>query len=99
MGVITKARNGLGTAIMITGFILLFGAGILILIWTLAVLTSAYGWWGLLIGLVLAPITDVLSLFIVWFATGYFPYYMLIIYVLGLVGMGIVALGTFTRKD
>jgi len=93
MGLIKKARTGLGRAIQIIGIILWLVTGLVVFIWTLYVLFSVFGIWTIFVGLILAPITYVASIFIVWFSTGIFPLIMLIPYVASWVGMGLIALG------
>jgi hypothetical protein len=93
MGLIEKARTGLGCTIQIIGGILWAGAGLVVFIWTLYVLFHTFGAWTILIGLLLAPITYVASILIVWFSTGIFPLIMLIPYVASWVGIGIIAIG------
>ena len=93
MGLIKKARTGLGCTIQIIGGILWAGAGLVVFIWTLYVLFSTFGVWTIFVGLLLAPVTYVASILIVWFSTGIFPLIMLIPYVASWVGIGIIAIG------
>jgi hypothetical protein len=93
MGLIKKARTGVGRAIQIIGIILWLVTGLAVFIWTLYVLFSVFGIWTIFVGIIFAPITYVASIFIVWFSTGIFPLIMLIPYVASWVGMGLIALG------
>jgi len=93
MGLIKKARTGVGRAIQIIGMILWLGTGLVVFIWTLYVLFSVFGIWTIFVGLIFAPITYIASIFIVWFSTGIFPLIMLIPYVASWLGIGIIAIG------
>jgi hypothetical protein len=93
MGLIKKARTGFGRTIQILGVIIWLVAGIVVFIWTLYVLFATFGIWTIFVGLFLAPITYLASIFIVWFSTGVFPVILLIPYVASWLGMGIIAIG------
>ena len=93
MGLVKKARTGIGCFVQIIGAILWLGCGLLMFVWTLYVLFSTFGAWIIFVGLFLAPITYAASIFIIWFSTGVFPIILLIPYVLSWVGMVIVGIG------
>ena len=93
MGLIRKARTGVGRTIQIIGMILWLIAGLVVFIWTLYVLFSTFGIWTIFVGLFLAPITYVASIFIVWFSTGIFPVIMLLPYITSWVGMILAGVG------
>lgn len=90
---IRKARTGVGCFVQTIGGILWLGCGLLMFIWTLYVLFSTFGIWTIFVGLLLAPITYVASIFIIWFSTGIFPMILLIPYLLSFIGMVIISLG------
>jgi hypothetical protein len=94
IGPIKKARTGFGCFVQIIGGILWFGCGLLLSIWTLYVLFSTFGIWTIFVGIILAPITYVASIFVIWFSTGVFPVVLLIPYVLSFIGMAIISLGS-----
>ena len=93
MGFIKKARTGTGCFVQIIGGILWVGGGLTVLIWTLFVLFSIFGVWTIFVGLLLAPITYVASILIVWFTTGIFPVIMLFPYIASWVGMILLGVG------
>ncbi|MCX6009229.1 MAG: hypothetical protein NTW48_04230 [Chloroflexi bacterium] len=93
IGFIKKARTGTGRFMQIIGIIIWFGCGLLMFIWTLYVLFSTFGAWAIFVGLFLAPITYVASIFIIWFSTGVFPIILLIPYILSWVGMLLMGFG------
>jgi hypothetical protein len=99
MGLFKKARTGLGCTIQIIGGILWAGAGLVVFIWTLYVLFSLFGVWTIFVGLILAPVTYVASILIVWFSTGIFPLVMLIPYVVSWVGMGVMYVGSIISGE
>ncbi len=93
MGVIKKARTGAGCFVQIIGGILFVGSGLVVFIWELYVLFTAFGAWTILIALVLAPITYFAAIFIVWFSTGVFPVIVLILWLTSWLGVGIIYVG------
>lgn len=100
MGLISKARTGTGRLIQVIGGILWVGCGLLMFIWTLYVLFSIFGIWTIFVGLLLAPVTYVASIFIIWFSTGIFPVILLIPYIASFGGLTLVAVGgAITGED
>ena len=93
MGLFKKARTVLGRTIQIIGYILWVVAGLALLIWTLFVLFSTFGVWTIFVGLILAPVTWLASVFIIWFSTGVFPVILLIPYVVSFIGVALVGIG------
>jgi hypothetical protein len=93
MPLIKKARTGVGWVVQIIGGILWIGCGILMLIWALYVLFTLFGWWTILVGLLLFPVTYIASIFIVWFSTGSFPLILLAPYIASFIGLGLLGLG------
>lgn len=93
MGLISKARTGTGHFIQIIGGLLWGACGLLMFIWTLYVLFSIFGIWTIFVGLLLAPVTYVASIFIIWFSTGIFPVLLLIPYIASFFGLVLVAIG------
>ena len=92
-GLISKARTGTGRFIQIIGGLLWGVCGLLMFIWTLYVLFSIFGIWTIFVGLLLAPVTYVASIFIIWFSTGIFPVLLLIPYIASFFGLVLVAIG------
>jgi len=86
-------RKATGTTLGVVGIILWILSGLACLVWTLYVLFSIFGVWTIFVGLLLAPITYIASIFIVWFSTGHFPVILLIPYVVSLIGLALAALG------
>jgi hypothetical protein len=86
-------RKATGTTIGFVGIILWILCGLACFVWTLYVLFSIFGVWTIFVGLILAPITYIASIFIVWFSTGHFPVILLIPYVVSLAGLALAALG------
>jgi len=99
MSLLSKAKTGTGRSIQVIGFILWLGAGLVTFVWTLYVLFAVFGIWTIFVGLILAPVTYVASIFIVWFSTQQFPLIMLVPYILSFVGMIMVALGGSLAGD
>lgn len=100
MGLISKARTGVGCFVQVIGGILWVGCGLLMFVWTLYVLFSTFGIWTIFVGLILAPITYVASIFIIWFSTHSFPFVLLLPYILSFVGMLVVTAGSkISGKD
>jgi hypothetical protein len=93
MGFLSKARTGTGCFVQSIGGIIWMGTGLTAFIWTLYVLFSEFGAWTIIIGLILAPITYIAAVFIVWFSTGVFPVIVLVLWIASWIAMGIVALG------
>jgi len=93
MGLIKKARTGTGCFVQIIGGILWAGSGLAVFIWTLYVLFATFGAWTILIALLLAPITYLAAIFIVWFSTGVFPVIVLILWLASWLGAGIIYVG------
>ncbi len=93
MGLVKKARTGIGCFVQIIGGILWIGCGLLTFIWTLYVLFSTFGVWTIFVGLLLFPITYAASIFIIWFSTGVFPLILLAPYILSFVGLVIMTVG------
>lgn len=93
MGLIKRARTGLGCTIQIIGGFIWIGSGLTVFIWELYVLFTTFGAWTILIGLFLAPITYLAAVLIVWFTTRIFPVLVLILWLVSWIGMGIVGLG------
>ena len=94
MGLVKKARTGIGCFVQIIGGILWLGCGLLMVIWALYVLFCTFGVWTIFVGLLLFPVTYVASIFIIWFSTGVFPVVLLIPYILSFVGMVIAGVGS-----
>jgi hypothetical protein len=99
MGFIKKARTGAGCLVQGIGGVLCFGCGLLMFIWTLYVLFSTFGVWTIFVGIILAPVTYLASIFIIWFTTGIFPLILLVPYILSFVGMVIISLGSAIHGD
>jgi hypothetical protein len=99
MGLIKKARTGAGCFVQIIGGILWIGCGLLMFIWTLYVLFSTFGVWTIFVGLLLAPVTYLASIFIIWFSTGIFPVILLIPYVASFIGMALIGIGGGIRGE
>lgn len=93
MGLAGSLRKGTGTGIGLLGFLLWLVAGIFCFVWSLYVLFAAFGVWAIVVGIVVAPLTYLASILIVWFATGVFPVLLLIPYVLSFVGIGLASIG------
>ena len=83
------ASNGL----MTVGIALWLISGLVCFVWTLFVLYSFFGWWTIFVGLLLAPVTYMASIFIVWFASGVFPVILLLPYLASFIGLIIAGLG------
>jgi len=94
MSFIKKARTGMGCFVQGIGGVLWLGCGLLMFIWTLYVLFSNFGIWTIFVGLVLAPITYVASIFIIWFTTGIFPLILIFPYILSFIGIVIMSVGS-----
>ena len=60
---------------------------------TLYILWDTFGWWTIIIGVFLAPLTYLASFFIVWFTTGVFFEPLLIPYVISFVALILVVVG------
>lgn len=99
MGLIKKARTGAGCFVQIIGGILWVGAGLVVFIWTLYVLFATFGIWTIFVGLLLAPVTYLASIFIIWFSTGNFPVILLIPYVASLIGIVLIGIGGGIRGE
>ena len=93
MGLIQRARKATGTGVGCVGMILWIAAGLVMLIWTLYVLFATFGVWTIFVGLLLAPVTYVASIFIIWFSTGVFPVILLIPYIISWVGLALAGIG------
>ena len=78
---------------------LLLVGSIVCFLWTLDVLFTAFGLWALLVGLLLAPVTYLASVFVVWLTTGTFPLLMLVPFIAGWVGLALISLGAKVRGD
>lgn len=94
MGLIKIARTGLGRTIQIIGIIFWVVTGLVAFIWTLYVLFATFGAWTILIALLLAPITYLASIFIVWFSTGVFPVIVFIFWLASWTGAGMAYIGS-----
>ncbi len=99
MPMYTKARTGAGRVVQAVGGIVWAGCGLLMLVWTLYVLFSTFGAWTIFVGLLLAPVTYVASILIIWFATGDFPAMLLLPYLGSFAGMVIFAAGGAIAGD
>ena len=99
MGIFKKARTGTGWFLQIIGGILFIGGGLVVFVWALRVLFDAFGAWTILICLMLAPITYIASIFIVWFTTDNFPFLMLLPYLASFLGAGLIAAGSTIKGD
>ena len=93
MGLISKAKTGTGRFIQVIGGILWIGCGLLMFVWTLYVLFTIFGIWTIFVGLILAPITYVASIFIIWFSTGDFPVILLAPYLGSFLGVALLTIG------
>jgi len=93
MGLIKRARTGLGRVVQIIGMILWLVTGLVCFIWVLYVLFATFGVWTIFVGLLLAPVTYVASIFIIWFSTGVFPVILLIPYIASWGGLALVGIG------
>ena len=93
MGIIRWFRRITGTGIGLVGGILWLAGGLVSFVWALNVLFDTFGAWTIIIGLILAPITYIASIFIVWFTTDAFPFIMLIPYLGSFVGIALAAIG------
>jgi hypothetical protein len=92
-------RRATGTTIGILGLILWVIGGLICFIWTLYVLFSIFGLWTIFVGLILAPVTYIASVFIIWFSTGHFPLILLIPYVLSFIGLILASVGGKIRGE
>jgi len=92
-------RRAAGTTIGVVGLILWVIGGLICFVWTLYVLFSLFGWWTIFVGLILAPVTYIASIFIVWFSTGHFPLILLIPYVISLIGLALTAAGAKIKGE
>ena len=99
MRLIKKARTGTGCFVQIIGGILWLGGGLVVFICTLYVLFSLFGVWTIFVGLLLAPVTYLASIFIIWFSTGIFPAILLIPYVASFIGMALIGIGGGIRGE
>jgi len=86
-------RRATSTTIGLLGVILWVLGGLACLVWTLYVLFSIFGVWTIFVGLLLAPVTYVASIFIVWFSTGHFPVILLSSYVVSFIGLALASIG------
>jgi hypothetical protein len=86
-------RRATGTTIGVLGLILWVVGGLICFVWTLYVLFSLFGWWTIFVGLIVAPVTYIASVFIIWFSTGHFPLILLIPYVLSFIGLILASAG------
>jgi len=86
MSVAGFIRKATGNTIGVVGFVLWLLAGLFCFVWTLYVLFTVFGVWAIFVGLLLAPVTYVASIFIIWFTTGVFPLLLLVPYVMSWVG-------------
>jgi len=92
-GLISKARTGTGRLVQIIGVLMWGGCGLFVFVWTLYVLFSTFGIWTIFVGLFLAPITYIASIFIIWFSTGIFPVLLLLPYIGSFFGIVLLAIG------
>jgi len=99
MGITVMVRKATGSGIGIVGVVLLLSGVIVCFLWTLDVLFTAFGLWALLVGLLAAPVTYVVSIFVVWLTTGAFPALMLVPFIAGWVGLALITLGQKVRGD
>lgn len=81
------------------GLILWVTGGLICFVWTLYVLFSIFGLWTIFVGLILAPVTYIASVFIIWFSTGHFPLILLIPYVLSFIGLMLASVGGKIRGE
>jgi len=86
-------RRATGTTIGVVGLILWVIGGLICFVWTLYVLFSLFGWWTIFVGLILAPVTYIASIFIIWFSTGHFPLILLVPYVISITGLVLAGVG------
>jgi len=89
-----KAKTGTGSLFQILGGILCISSGLAAFIWALSALFHAFGVWAIIIALLLAPITFITAIFIVWLTTGIFPFIVLILWLASWLGIGIVYIGS-----
>ena len=99
MPLIQKARTGSGLAVQIIGGIIFAGCGLVTFIWELYVLFDVFGVFALLIALIFAPITYFFAILVVWFSTGIFPVIVLILWLGGWLGMGIIYIGSLIKGE
>lgn len=97
--VVKKARTGTGCFVQLIGGILWCLSALATFVWTLYVLFSLFGPLAIFIGFILAPVTYIASIFIVWFSTGVFPVVLLIPYVVSFVGIVLMAIGGGIRGE
>lgn len=93
MGLLSKAKTGTGRLVQIVGGLLFIGSGLVVFIWELNALFTAFGAWTILVALLFAPITYFAAIFIVWFSTGIFPIIVLVLWLVSWLGAGIFYLG------
>jgi len=93
MGLISKARTGIGRFIQIIGILIWGGCALLMFIWTLYVLFTTFGILAIFVGVLLAPVTYIASIFIIWFSTGIFPLFLLVPYIASFFSLALVAIG------
>ena len=98
MSFFSKARMGIRFLIQVVGGLLWGGFGLLMLVWALHILCLNFGLWAIFVGLLLAPITYVTSIFIIWFSTGDFPLIALAPYIASFVGLALVVVGGVRRS-
>jgi hypothetical protein len=99
MGFISRLRKATSTTIGLLGVILWFLGALACFVWTLYVLFSIFGVWTIFVGILLAPITYLASIFIIWFSTGHFPLILLIPYIVSFIGLALASLGERIRGE
>jgi len=100
MLLIEKTRKGASYFVQMIGMILWAICGLAVLVWALSTLSSTFGIWAVVAGLLFAPVTYVASIFIVWFSTNNFPVLILTPYIVSWLGLGILYAGSrIRRKD
>ncbi len=99
MALISKARTVFGAFLQVIGIILWIGCGLVMVIWELYVLFSTFGIWTIFLGLLFLPITYVASIFIIWFVSGAFPFFLLVPYILSWIGIVIAGVGGAMKGD
>lgn len=99
MLLIKKARTGTGCFIQIIGGIFWVGNGLCALILTALVLLATFGAWAIIAGLLLAPLTYLAAVPIVWFSAGVFPVVVLFFWLASWIGFGVMYLGSLFRGE
>ena len=94
-----KSRTRAGLVLQILGYLIWLGCGIYIFIYSIIVIYDAFGFWLATLSFILFPIVYAFAFFIDWIITGIFPLTIFILWIISLVGMGIIALGSSIKGE